>query len=88
LEDLFEILGRSNKVLGRKGCGMLTWILNNENSVCGLDLCGGFLRLCGFNKNREFFAHLGDFCILERDFHKKDRTTNYCFSEDAIVQSV
>jgi hypothetical protein len=24
LEDLFEILGRSNKVLGRKGCGMLT----------------------------------------------------------------
>jgi len=23
-EDLFEILGRRNKVLGRNGCGMLT----------------------------------------------------------------
>ena len=25
-EDLFESPGRRNKILGRNGCGMLTWI--------------------------------------------------------------
>jgi hypothetical protein len=28
-EDLFEILGRRNEVMGRKGCGKLTRILKN-----------------------------------------------------------
>lgn len=35
-KDLFEILGRRNKVLDRNDCGMLTWILKNQNLGYGL----------------------------------------------------